>query len=82
MLGAAWFRRQAQRRFVICRAGPCVHCEGFGLSADRGKPKPFMMSDKHWEWSCMPGYKTDWKALGGFRKERKEKQPGLRASGL
>lgn len=71
MLGAAWFRRQAQRRFVICRVGLRVHTERFGLSEDRGKPKPFMVSDKHWEWSSMPGYKTDWKALGGIKKGEK-----------
>lgn len=47
----------------------CVHTEGFGLSANRGKPKPFVMSDKHWEWrGSMPGRKTDWKALGGIRR--------------
>lgn len=49
----------------------CVHTEGFGLSANRGKPKPFVMSDKHWEWrGSMPGCKTDWKALGGIRRRR------------
>lgn len=37
MLGAAWFCRQAPRRFVICRVGSCVHSEGFGLSADLGE---------------------------------------------
>lgn len=47
----------------------CVHAEGFGLSANRGKPKPSVMSDKHWEWrGSMPGCKTDWKALGGIRR--------------
>lgn len=56
----------------------CVHTEGFGLSANRGKPKLFVMSDKHWEWrSSMPGCKTDWKALGGIRRrERGEETEG------
>lgn len=50
----------------------CVHTEGFGLSANRGKPKLFVMSDKHWEWrSSMPGCKTDWKALGGIRRRER-----------
>lgn len=48
-----------------------MHSEWFGLSVDQGKPKPFTMSDKHWEWSSMPGYKTDWKTLGGIRKREK-----------
>lgn len=70
MLGATWIRRQAQQRFVICRAGLCVcvcNSEEFGLWAEWGKPRRFMMSDKHWEWS-MPSNNTDWKALGGCRK--------------
>lgn len=76
MLGAAWCCPQAPQRFVICRVGLCVHSEGFGLSADRGKPKPFMMSDKHWEWNSMAVYKTDWKTLGGIRnKEKINRQP-------
>lgn len=60
----------------------CVHTEGFGLSANRGKPKPFVMSDKHWEWrGSMPGCKTDWKALGGIRRRRWGGQKGTRESG-
>lgn len=59
----------------------CVHTEGFGLSANRGKPKPFVMSDKHWEWrGSMRGCKTDWKALGGIRR-RGGGQKGTRESG-
>lgn len=46
----------------------CARSEGSGLSADRGEPKPFVMSDKHKQWRSVPGCKTDWKALGGIRK--------------
>lgn len=61
---------------------PVCTQKGPGLSADRGKPRASMMSDKHGEWrGARPASKQiakRWEAPGG---EEEEKQPGKPASG-
>lgn len=54
---------------ALCHLPSWLVCAlwGFWAASRWGKPKLFMMSDKHWEWSSELGYKADWKALGGIR---------------
>lgn len=66
MLGAACVCRHAQQRFVICQVGlVCALKAWEGLSAKRGKPKPFVMSDKHWEWCSMRRLQNRLESTGG-----------------